>query len=54
MTGQEGGTKHQVPYVIDEDGVTTECGLLIGQQVDSILVWWFTSKTSSTIIFHSI
>lgn len=44
MTSQEGGAKHQVSIVTGQDGVTTERGLLIGQQVDSILVWWFTSK----------
>ncbi len=44
VTGQEGGAKHQVSNIIDQDSVTTECGLLIGQEVDSILVWWFTAK----------
>lgn len=38
MTGQEGSTKHQIPHGIHQDGVTTESGLLIGQEVDSILV----------------
>lgn len=44
MTSQEGSAKHQVSVVTDQDIVTTERGLLLGQQVDSILVWWFTSK----------
>lgn len=31
MTGQEGGTEHQVSSITEKDGVTAECGLLIGQ-----------------------
>lgn len=48
VTGKEGGTKHHLSSITDEDGVTTERGLLIGQKVESILVWWFNSTTSPT------
>lgn len=50
MTGQEGGTKHQVSVVIDQDSVTTECGLLIGQGVRSMLVWRFTEKGDQRVL----
>lgn len=52
MTSQEGGAEHQVSIVTDQDSVTTERGLLIGQQVDSILVWWFTSKKNVCSNIH--
>lgn len=39
MAGQEGGTKHQVSMATEKDGVTTQCGLLVGQWVSFIVVW---------------
>lgn len=50
MTGQEGGTKHQVSVGIDQDSVTAECGLLIGQGVRSMLVWRFTEKGDQRVL----
>ncbi len=60
VTGQEGSTKHQVSNIIDEHSVATESGLLLRQEVESILVWklqWSTInryvlQRNHTFLFH--